>query len=163
MPDEVPLEAQLFVTAALRNLSACSAGLLLYRTLVPIEHPWHFAALTSFFSLSVWKHIAAISFCSYLVHFRLLMEVIYSVPLQNMFGLVIPAVSLVDSSSTESMDALVWEWLLLMVKVLVIGVGVSFTVAKILHEVVEKPAASFIGKYVFPRKQSEKKNEKKLK
>jgi peptidoglycan/LPS O-acetylase OafA/YrhL len=144
----------MFVTAALRNLSACSAGLLLYRTLVPVEHPWHFSSLASFFSLSIWKHVAAISYCSYLVHFRLLMEVIYSVPLQLMFGLTIPAVALSATTSAQSIDALVVEWLILMVKVFVIGIGVSFTVAKILHEVVEKPAASIIAKYIFPRKQS---------
>lgn len=155
--DEVPLEAQLFVTAALRNLTACSAGLLLFRSLVPPDHPWHFPALASFLSLSVWKHIAAISYCSYLVHFRLLMEVIYSVPMQQMFGFVMPAVALSTSTTTtasaESMDALVTEWLWLMGRVLVVGMGVSFIVAKILHEGVEKPAANLIEKFIFSKKQ----------
>ena len=38
--DEAPLEAQIFATAALRQLSAASAALLLYRALVGSAHAW---------------------------------------------------------------------------------------------------------------------------
>lgn len=151
--EETPLEAQLFVTAALRNLSACSSGFLLFRALVPEEHSWHSPLLASFLSLPLWKPIAAISFCSYLVHFRLLMEVIYSVPMQERFGLVFPALSAGGDTST---DDLATEWLMLMGKVFMVGIAVSFVVAKILHEVVERPTARAVEKYVFPRDKSSK-------
>jgi peptidoglycan/LPS O-acetylase OafA/YrhL len=152
LKEEVPLEAQVFVTAALRNLSACSVGFLLYRTLVPTEHPWHFSALKSFFSLPIWQHIAAISFVSYLVHFRLLMEMIYSVPMQKFFGLTFPTV---EASSESDADALATEWLLVMVKVFVIGIGVSFFIAKLIHEFVEKPTGVAIQKHLLPSRKTQ--------
>ena len=155
----MPVEAQLFVTAALRNLSACSAGLVLYRASVPKEDPWHSTFLASFFSFSIWKHIAAISFCSYLVHFRLLMEIIYSVTMQTIFGIKFPAIA---TTGEESVDALVTEWIFVMLKVFAVGICISFFVAKVLHEMVEKPAAIIIEKFIFPRKSSSEKNKKKV-
>jgi len=164
--EDVPLEAQVFVTAALRNLSACSAGFLMYRTLVPVDHPWHWASLNSFFSLRVWKAIAAISFVSYLIHFRLLMEIIYSVPMQRFFGLSMPSTELTAGAGAgadadaigSAADALATEWLVVMVKVFLIGMAVSFSFAQFIHEFVEKPTATAIQKYVLPaRQQSAKK------
>ena len=146
--DEVPLEAQLFVTAALRNMAACSAGLLLYRCLVPREHPWHFSFLTSLLSLPVWKYVAEISFCSYLIHFRLLMEIIYSAPLRQFLGLILPTVVL---GETQAVETVVLEWLMIMIKVFGIGIMVSFGLAKLLHELIEKPAADWIERTLFRR------------
>jgi hypothetical protein len=151
--EEVPLEAQLFVTAALRNLSACSAALLLFRALVPSQHPWHSPFLAGFLSLSVWNEVAATSYCSYLVHFRLLMEIIYSAPLRDLIGLTIPAVTLA-ASGASSLDELVQEWLVLMMKVFLVGTGVSLFVGKVLHELVEKPAGKVVEKYLFSKKHS---------
>jgi peptidoglycan/LPS O-acetylase OafA/YrhL len=145
--DEVPLGAQLFVTAALRNLSACSAAFLLFRCLVPKSHPWHFGILNSFLSLSIWKEIANISFVSYLIHLRIIMELIYSSKWRSFFGIIIPAIIPVGAQTYES---LLLEWILIMVKIFFVGMCISFAVAKVLHEVIEKPAATFIGRFVFP-------------
>lgn len=146
----------MFVTAALRNLSAVSASFLLYRCLVPASHPWHFGLLNSFLSLSIWKHISNITFCSYLIHFRLIMELIYSSQWRSFFGISIPAVV---PSVGQTIDALVSEWIFLMVKIFVIGTVISFIAAKVLHEMVEKPSAAFIERYVFPRPPKTKKIE----
>mmetsp|Transcript_4431 Transcript_4431/g.8235 ORF Transcript_4431/g.8235 Transcript_4431/m.8235 type:complete len:105 (-) Transcript_4431:175-489(-) len=55
-------------------------------------------------------------------------------------------------------DALATEWLVVMVKVFLIGMAVSFSFAQFIHEFVEKPTATAIQKYVLPaRQQSAKK------
>lgn len=140
-PDETPEEAQFVVTAALRIFSASAAAFLLYRCLVPADHPWHFPLFSSYLSLSWWRGIAEISFCSYLIHFRLIMEIIYSSRSRELFGLQLPAVVPVEGQSVESLTN---EWLFLMAKVFLIGITASFVCAKILHEFVEKPTASAV-------------------
>ena len=70
--DEAPLEAQLFATAALRQLSAASAGLLLYRALVGAGHAWDSPVVRAVLSFRPLGLVGAISYPSYLLHFRIL-------------------------------------------------------------------------------------------
>lgn len=84
------------------------------------------------------------------------MELIYSASMRERFGLVFPATTLAPSSG-DAIGALSEEWLVLMGKVFLVGTVLSFCVAKVLHEVVEKPMASAVVKYVFPRPSSENK------
>mmetsp|Transcript_7385 Transcript_7385/g.16932 ORF Transcript_7385/g.16932 Transcript_7385/m.16932 type:complete len:432 (-) Transcript_7385:3-1298(-) len=69
--DAAPIEAQLFATAALRQLSAAAMGMLLYRALVPPDHTWSSSWARALFTFPAFAPIGKVSYVSYLVHFRL--------------------------------------------------------------------------------------------
>lgn len=140
--DNVPVIGQLIATAALRTLSAVAAGFLLYRALVPKEHGWHWAALNKFLSLKCFAPIATLSYCSYLIHFRLLMEL-------NFRGNVHKWImSLPPFASTDYTAA---AYIAYIPKLFICAMLLSLCISRLLSEIVEKPAALAVNAYLFPR------------
>lgn len=128
--DNAPVEAQLFATAALRTLAASSVAFLLYRTLVPPNHNWHWPILSSFFCLKIWEPLAKLSFCSYLIHFRLLMELCFRSEFREMLNMIPPN----HFDENRMMD-----WYIYLGKLIVNGALISFGLSFVLHNVVEVP------------------------
>ena len=137
--DEVPIEGQFFATTALRTLAAASVAFLLYRTLVPTTHPWHWSMLTSFLSLSLWTPIAEMSYCSYLIHFRILMELSFRTKLRDFFQIRIP---------DHFDDKRVSDWLVVLGQLICWGSLVSFTISIIMHHCIEKPCLRLSDHYL---------------
>lgn len=124
--EEAPLEAQLFVTAAIRNVASASGAFLLYRALVPSDHPWHWSSVATILSNSALQPIAEISYCSYLVHFRVLLELCYNKASRDIiaFGL-----------SLDTAEG----WIAFMPRLFLAGTAASFLIASVLHVVAERP------------------------
>merc|ERR1719231_1622719 len=141
--DNAPLEAQLFATAALRTLAASSVAFLLYRTLVPeTNHNWHWPMLSSFFSLKLWEPIAKLSFCSYLIHFRLLMELCLRPECQQVLYMIPP---------THFDENKLIDWLIYLGKLFVNGTLISFGLSYIMHYYIEIPCLATTD-YLFKRR-----------
>ena len=140
--DNAPIEAQLFATAALRTLAASSVAFLLYRTLVPSYHNWHWPVLSSFFCLKIWEPLSKLSFCSYLIHFRLLMELCFRPQLRSMLNMDPPN----HFDENRMMD-----WFLYLGKLFVNGALISYGLAFIMHYFVEVPCL-FVTDYYFKRR-----------
>lgn len=139
--DDIPVEAQHYVTAALRCLSASAAAFLLYRAVVPHTHGWHWPGAALVLSWTGWRHIADISFCSYLCHFRILMELILNPTWRSVFGLTVPAIS----SDTLSIDELTWTWILYILSNYMMAVTLSVMVSTIAHYCYELPMAKLVA------------------
>ena len=121
--DNAPIEAQFFATTALRTIASASGAYLLYTALVPADHVWASPPLSQLLASSYLAPIAELSYCSYLLHFRVLMELCFT-------------------HSTR--DMLSWglapgDWVAFMPRLFVVGSGVSFALAFFLHHVVERP------------------------
>ena len=124
--EEAPVEAQLFVTAAIRTVASASGAFLLFRALVPSDHPWHWGSVSSLLSSSALQPIAEISYCSYLVHFRVLLELCYNKTPREIisFGL-----------SLDTAEG----WIAFMPRLFLAGTAMSLLIATALHGVVERP------------------------
>lgn len=139
--DEAPLEAQLIATAGIRTLASAAGALLLYRALVPTEHAWHWKGLAQLLSLPIFGPIATLSFCSYLLHFRVIMELNFHGYLRALIlnnGVVAP---LIDPSTAEG-------WILYMVKLFGVTFVISIVLAFMMHHIVEKPCAALYSAVV---------------
>ncbi|KAJ8602689.1 hypothetical protein CTAYLR_003770 [Chrysophaeum taylorii] len=76
--DAVPdVGTQFAITAAMRTLSATAAASLLYRALVKADNPWSLPILERFLSAKCWKPVARLSYLSYLIHFRIILELVF--------------------------------------------------------------------------------------
>ena len=127
--DEAPLGAQLFATAALRQLAAASAGLVLYRCLVPPGHAWASPLLRR--ALTPGPPLAAVArvaYPSYLVHFRLLEFLNFS---------AVPAAALGLPGVAGGSQAGPWE--AYMLRLFAAGAFVSLVLATAVHLTVESP------------------------
>jgi len=138
--DDAPIEAQFFATASLRIVASISGAFLLYRALVPESHAWHWKMLNSFLSMKVFKPIATLSYVSYLIHFRLLMELNFRsqarANINTFFGLL--------SIAKEPVTA--QDWSLYVIKLFIVGFALSMLCAFVIHSLVEKPCADFLGR-----------------
>lgn len=135
--DEVPVEGQFFATAALRTLAATSVAFLLYRTMIPPSHGWHWPLLQSFLSLSIWQPIGDLSYCSYLIHFRILMELALRETSRQMFGLSLP----------NHFDAArISEWIFFLGKLVFFGTTVSMILSVFMRYLIEVPGIALGNK-----------------
>ena len=102
------------------------------RCLIPRDNSWHFGALNSILS---WKHfepLSQLTYASYIIHFRLLMELI--------FHQVFKRYLIGDNHyETES------QWMGYMVRVFVIATCTSLVLAYVIHHVIEKPVQNMLG------------------
>jgi peptidoglycan/LPS O-acetylase OafA/YrhL len=130
--DTAPAAAQLVATAALRTLSAAAGAVLLYRALVPRHHAWHWGGLARVLSLPFWRPLADLSFCSYLVHFRLLMELNFRAPTRRVLL----------GWQPDPLDGA--GWLAYIPRLAVVGLGGALALALLLHRLVEKPIGSWL-------------------
>ena len=134
--DEVPEIGQWIATAALRTLSATAAGFLLYRVLVPPEHNWHWSTLNSLLRWRPLATIAQLSYCSYLLHFRVLMELNFR-PAVHKWILSLPPLALGNSAAAE--------YIAYLPKLFVLSLSCSLLASFLLYHAVEKPAARAIS------------------
>ena len=132
--DEAPVEAQLFATAALRQLSAASMALLLYRALVS-GHAWYSPVLRAGLSFRPLGLVGAVSYPSYLLHFRILEYL-------NFHGYAMPPGSC-DLLRARGMDCVpaaeASEWVAYMIRLFAMGTFISLTVSAVFHLAVERP------------------------
>jgi peptidoglycan/LPS O-acetylase OafA/YrhL len=129
--DNQPWGAQFFATTALRTVASMCGAFLLFRALVPASHPWHWSLLCSVLSLDAWQFIAETSYCSYLVHFRVLMELNFSQRLRN---LVVTFTGM-GPLPLEGASA----WIAFMPRLWIVGSVVSLGLARVLHMFAERP------------------------
>lgn len=163
-PDEAPPEvAMLIVTAALRILSSAGAATLLYTAMVtPQQSVWYSKPVSALFQLPIWKPIARISYCSYLVHFRLLMGLLLHPHWRSVTGLALPSIDIAtvsaaspttslsavvetSRSSTAAVAFLTNQWMLYIVMNFALGATLSLLLAAILYYTVEAPCASLFS------------------
>ena len=130
-----PVYMQLAITASIRTLICSGAALLLYRTLVPKDHAWHWSLLNAFWSLPIWTPIALVSYSSYLVHYRFLQEINFNASWRAALGLELP-------SGMEPSDA--HAWCLYILKLFAVGFLISLPFSTALYQFVEKPFDAYI-------------------
>ena len=135
--DDVPVIGQHIATAALRTLSSAAAGFLLYRCLVPKEHGWHWGALNSVLSWRAFAPIATLSYCSYLVHFRVIMELNFRPNVHSRILSILPL-----RATPSSQAELYIEYI---PKLFVLATVGSLLVSAVLYWAVEKPAAALLA------------------
>lgn len=128
-----PMGAQLFITAAIRTLASASGAFLLYRALVPVEHPMHWSSLCSALSSPLLRPIANVSYWSYLVHFRLLLELCYNRATRDLIAYGVPL------SSADN-------WILFMVRLFVIGAVLSILLAQMMQTSFSKIYSCTVGR-----------------
>ena len=138
--DEAPLEAQFIATAALRLLAAASAGMFLYRALVPPSHDWSSSWVRAFFSLQVFAPIGRVSYASYLIHFRLLEFLNFT------HGLL----PLPEHPSEPQ------AWVVYMLKLYAVGAVGSLVIATVFHNLVEAPVLKLTRNLMQPTASSKK-------
>lgn len=139
--EEAPDVAQMIVTVAVRTLSATAASFLLYRCLVPSSHPWHLPFLSNILSSSMLSFVSKLSYCSYLIHFRLLLEMVFR---KNIFSYFLPPFSMVDAQ-TSSFTPSSGDLIAAAYKLMVVGAAVSFVLSYILHYTVEYPCIAYFN------------------
>eukprot|EP00510_Aplanochytrium_minuta_P004940 CAMPEP_0184006224 /NCGR_PEP_ID=MMETSP0954-20121128/545_1 /TAXON_ID=627963 /ORGANISM="Aplanochytrium sp, Strain PBS07" /LENGTH=546 /DNA_ID=CAMNT_0026284691 /DNA_START=36 /DNA_END=1676 /DNA_ORIENTATION=- len=128
---EIPIEAQVFITVALRTLSSIAAAILLLTCLVPKDHPLHVDFIESLLSNSFLQWVGSISYCSYLIHFRIIQEMTlyYIKPEEGAFTL----------GNGKDIDAVFIEICVYFAKIFTASLLVSFSLATFLHYCVELP------------------------
>jgi peptidoglycan/LPS O-acetylase OafA/YrhL len=133
------------MTVAFRTLAATASAYLLYRSLLPSSHPSSLPALSSFLSFPPFKFLASISFCSYLIHFRLLMEMILNPKFRMITGLSLPSVVI---TAEASLDTLVNQWLLFIVLNGALATVLSILLSTVFYFGFEKPMTSFVKQMI---------------
>lgn len=134
-PGDVPVIGQHIATAAIRTFASMAISFLMYRCLLSPQHPWHFSLLNNIFSLSVLKPFARLSYCSYLVHFRVLIELCYQ-----------PSIKAFLLNGTTAELTTVDGWIEFMHKLFALGLVVSFAAAFILYKTIEEPCTRLFSK-----------------
>lgn len=132
--ETAPIEAQIFATVALRIASASAVAFLLFRCLIPLKHPFHWKSANAIFSSNFFKPIARLSFCSYLLHFRILMELNFDKSLRSKFVLWN---GLYQEPTTAD------EWVEYMKRLFVVGLIISLVLSFFMRVLVELPCEYF--------------------
>jgi len=138
---------QIFLSSAYRGLSCVALAVLLYRCLVPETHLWHWRSLNLILSHDVWKPISRIYFCSYLIHYRVMLELTLNPALRNLFNLHIPTATVDSSSGTVTFSYPVHLYVL---KYFICTLLITLPLAYILHVVVEVPCNRWATAVVYP-------------
>ena len=142
--DSAPIEAQIIATVAIRTLAATAVSFLLYRSLLPSTHSWSWPTLPySDFGyntlLTILVPIANLSYCSYLLHFRILMELAFQ-PVTHQYLLQLsknklPWIPLEPSDKIDNgNEGVKYLWYLFLT-----GSVVSYIFSYFLHNFVEVP------------------------
>ena len=147
--DEAPMEAQVIATMAVRTLAASASALIAYRALVPREHAWHWNLLSSFLALPIFAPIARLSFCSYLLHFRIILEMNFRSSFRALIlnnGAPGPAVDPVTADG----------WIIYQLKLFLVSFVLSMIASVVMHNAVEKPSAAIVSTLLGAAKSSKK-------
>jgi peptidoglycan/LPS O-acetylase OafA/YrhL len=143
--EESPIESQLITTMAFRTLAATAAAFMLYRSILPSSHPSSWPALSSVLSFPPFQFLASISFCSYLVHFRLLMELILNPSVRAITGLTLPSVLVSESTPLNN---LVNEWILFIALNGLLAIVLSTLLSSVFHYGFENPMTTFVKRII---------------
>lgn len=135
--DPIPLAAQHFITAAMRVLGATSTSFIVFRAIVPEDHPWHWASVARFLSLPIWQPVATLSYCSYLIHFRLMFELNFNAKYRDLFVL---------SSSSLPVDAV--GWMAYTRRLFAVTFVFSMIASCFLYFLVELPASKLVRRWM---------------
>jgi len=136
----VSVEAELAITASLQTISACSVSFLLFRALAPVDHPWHWPILARFLSLHVWRPIATLSYCSYLIHFRLMFEINFNANYRNFLVLW----------GGESMPQTGEGYITYMHRLFLATFVLSIILSWVVHFLVEEPVCRWANSWLKP-------------
>ena len=134
----LPVEAECAITASLQVISACSVSFILFRALVPVDHPWHWSTLAHFLSLRVWRPIARLSYCSYLIHFRLMFEINFNAKYRNLLVLW----------GSDLMPQTGGEYIVFMQRLFVVTFLLSMVLSWCVHVLVEAPAGRWVDTWL---------------
>jgi peptidoglycan/LPS O-acetylase OafA/YrhL len=143
--EESPIESQLITTMVFRTLAATAAAFMLYRSILPSSHPTSWPALSSVLSFPPFHFLASVSFCSYLIHFRLLMELILNPSVRAITGLTLPSVFVSESTP---LDKLVTEWMTYITLNGLLGTVLSLLLASVFYFGFEKPTTTFVKRMI---------------
>lgn len=130
---------------AFRTLAATAAAFMLYRSILPSTHSSSWPTLSSALSFPPFQYLASISFCSYLVHFRLLMELILNPSVRAITGLKLPSVYV--SEATE-LDNLVTEWIIFIALNGLLAIVLSTLLSSVFYFGFEKPLTTFVKRMI---------------
>jgi peptidoglycan/LPS O-acetylase OafA/YrhL len=160
--DTAPLVAQIIATVAIRTLAAISVAFLLYRTLLPSSHPWSWPSVLYFESgynllKAILVPISKLSYCSYLLHFRILMELAFQ-PVTHQFLLQLsknklPGIALEPKGRIENSD----EGIIYLRYLFIFGFIISLFLSYLLYNFIEKPAHKYAHE-IFESKSKSKRN-----
>jgi len=73
-----PTLSDLIATVALRPIFSSAAAYIIFRLLLPCDHPQAFKTLASFLSLPIFQRLGVLTYSIYINHFRILFEVVFS-------------------------------------------------------------------------------------
>jgi hypothetical protein len=151
--DSAPFEAQLIATAALRTMVSAAASYLLYRFLVPTDH----ISKISWFDFDVkekgkneengWRayaivcvdQLSKITYFSYLIHFRLMLEMTFRPSWRRM-------VLLGEDDPTTSAGWIRYLFLLLSAVILI-----CFPLSHMCHTYIEVPVTRALTQLLVPQ------------
>jgi peptidoglycan/LPS O-acetylase OafA/YrhL len=143
--DKAPLVAQFIATIAIRTLAASAVAFLLYRTLLPSNHTWAWPSVLyveSGYKLLkvILVPISKISYCSYLLHFRILMELAFQ-PITHRYLLQLSKNKLVWMTIESNSDRIENgnEGIVYLRYLFIFGFTISLVLSYILYTFVEKP------------------------
>ena len=147
--DTAPVEAQFFATVAIRTLASAAVGFLLYRSLLPSNNSWAWpsmSVITPAYNIleSILVPLANLSYCSYLLHFRILMELAFQ-PVTHQYLLQLskgksPWTPLQVGDKIDSGDeGIKYLWYLFL-----IGSVLSYVCSFFLYNLVERPTMSLL-------------------
>ena len=129
-PTDIPITAQFFVTVFIRSLAALAGGVLMLTTIVPEDHPFRLNLLADVLSFRLFKYVGTVSYCSYLLHFRILWEII--------LVYYRPSTPFV-SQSGETVEQVMQRIQIYMFQVYILAFLATMFFATLLHQIVELP------------------------
>ena len=135
----LPHYAQLIFTAGNRVAFSAGVAYFLFCTLVPRNHPCHWAPLRLFWSSPMWKPISAVSFTSYLFHMRIMQEITFNTSVRNIFGLQVPT----GMNPTDVLSWYYYGYHLAFVTFII-----TFPIATFAHWFVDVPCDAYIRSLV---------------
>lgn len=130
--DTAPMEAQLFATATLRILVSIAGSILLYRCLVPQLHDWYWRGLSDFLSLNIFHPFSKLTYCSYLLHFRIILELNFTKQYHEY---------IINFPGNPFNDI----YINYMPKLFILTLIISLLLSIVLHYVIEVPTMKFMN------------------
>lgn len=126
-----PIEADFFVSVLCRTLNSAGWAYLLYRCLLPAEHPLRLNYLAKFLELPFFQYIGRHSYCIYMLHYIVLHFV-------NFY--LLPPAKLAEIVGGAGDDKLIAQFAVC----LLATYGITFAMSTVLVRCVEQPVGAFL-------------------
>ena len=136
-PTDIPLAAQFFITVFIRSLAALAGGILLLTAVLPEGHAWRLGSLADFLKFPIFTYVGTVSYCSYLLHFRILWEII--------LRYYRPSRPFVQAEG-ESVEEVMQRLQIYMVQVYLMAVATTMLLSTLMHQLVELPGLALRAK-----------------